>query len=226
MLGHSTRGRWMAPLLLTIGCGAAPGTAPDDMSASEHRRTAGRHAEAARQHEDLAAQPDHEHSLALARDFDDDRRPPSEFSEWPDLMRPGPHSKAADRHAAHAAAHRAAAATLEAYEDAQCGGVAPAQRAKCPLVGVIERVEPIDGGIRLHFASAAVADERAKASLCHAAFGRKHAHQGMPNCPLYIPNLAIERHGTQAIEITTPNAADVRVLRERASEAALRQAPP
>src|SRR6185369_5601361 len=110
--------------------------------------------------------------------------------------------KEAARHDRHAASHERAAAKLETFADQECAGFSVAVRAACPTFSPIEKLEEIDGGVRLYFRSDVDAGAVAAHMRCHLAYARMYGFEGIPDCPLYIKGVDIRRSSDgRAIEI-------------------------
>jgi hypothetical protein len=198
----------MAALL--AACGGSQGTNPDDMSAEEHRRAAATEEEEAAEHE-AEYDPDARSTMGTAN------APTSESFYGPDLYNPTEvHLAEAQRHEDLAEEHRAAAEALEAYEEQECARFPPATRAACPLLGQLESVEDVEGGVRLRFAEGVPLDAVADHMRCHVAYARTRGREGMEHCPLYVEGAAV---GTDdgAVTLTTDAGEEaVAELRARA----------
>jgi hypothetical protein len=115
----------------------------------------------------------------------------------------------------HAAQHRASAAALEAFEDAQCQGVPPAQRDACPFLGgQVARVEDIPGGVKLVMAPGQDPQVLWRIIACHAAFGRADHKTDVDGCAPYVPMVTVllsaDGHGVELKTTTTANIAELR----------------
>lgn len=220
----SRQGFSAAFLVVVSGC-AAPGSAPDDMSASEHRSTA---------HERIKEAAGHRGQY----DPDAVRVSPGGYYRryggyygtyygdyyngyrdlyWGvgDYNPTQSHLTDAVTLESQATDHLNAAKTLEKYEERQCASFPPKTRATCPILGHIDAVEEAFGGVRLRFdesvnVNAAVAHVR-----CHMAFARTRARVGMEACPLYTPGLSVARVGDRTIELTAGDREGLEELRIR-----------
>ena len=194
------------------GCvSTVPGARPDDMSAAEHREMASQEEAVAAEHQ---AQYDPTATVVRAgpahgpegTDLDSEYNPTSR------------HRGQAMAHRRHADAHRAAAEALEHFEAAECRDVPPQLRSSCPLLGQLQSVENIDGGVRLTFPEGVDLDATASRIRCHFAFGRARGYEGMDNCPLYLPGLAVQTNPeSNSLDLTAEDAATVDELRRRAA---------
>jgi len=223
-----------AALVLVLGCGT-PGSAPDDMSAAEHRVTAqARGAQAAshrRQYDPNAIRtlpgayygpysgyysPYYsDYYGGYAGDYYGYRGLYWDVEAYNPTQRHLVAAEALDREQRD---HLAAAKTLEKFEEGQCAAFPPKTRVTCPLLGHIEAVDEAFGGVQLRFdedvnVNAAVAHIR-----CHMAFARTRARVGMDSCPLYIPGLELARVGDRTIELTAGDPGGLEELRLRSRQ--------
>lgn len=206
-------------LLIVFGLAAcAHGGRPEAMSAAEHRSEADAHEEKARRHAAVSG-PATDGAPATDPIERPDRDFGSEF-RWPTLVYnpAGRHDSAGERHLRHAAAHRKAAAALEAFEEAECVGFPPTTRSSCPFTGGLKSVTEIDKGVRLLLVDDANAEAVVEHLGCHYAFGRTRSFEGMAGCPLYLPGLSVALGPDgRSVEIVAETATDMRELRSRAS---------
>ncbi|MEQ9321348.1 MAG: hypothetical protein RIF41_19445 [Polyangiaceae bacterium] len=199
-----------AVAMLLTACFPTPGARPDDMSADEHRAHADHHDELAAEH---ARQYDPE---ARAEEHTGTDTNPALWevkiynpTQW--------HRADAAAHRRHAADHRAAASRLEAFEDQECGKFPPETRPTCPLIGAVERVEDVAGGVQVVIAHGIRPLALADHARCHRAFARTHDHRGMPDCPLYMEGVSISLEGS-VLQLTVDDEAALPELRRRAHE--------
>lgn len=194
-------------LLLVHGCATTQGARPDDMSATEHR------AHAAAEESEAAGHAEQYNPEASA-----DKSVQGGPGQW-DTISYNPtalHKEQAEEHKEHAEAHRAAAAELEHFAEAECKSFPPATRKICPLLGTVEGVEEIEDGIAVRL-SAELDREAALAHVkCHLAYARKEGRKGMDSCPLYVDGV-VARVGTddRIIELRVEDAEDLATLRQR-----------
>ena len=216
--------RWWASCIALIGlsllvaCSSqAAGTNPDDMSAEEHQAAAEAHEATAEKH---AEDYDPEARTAGPPVSDDPFRGavygletynPTEY-----------HHRMSERHQDHARQHREAGETLLAFEEESCGKFPAETRAECPLMGQVQAVEDVDGGVQLNFregVSLAAVEAHMK---CHFAYARTQGYEGMDSCPLYLRGLSIESDAeSHTVTVTTTDSAVVESLRQRSREHAL-----
>lgn len=114
-------------------------------------------------------------------------------------------------HDARARRHDAAAAALEASEDAACVGVPPAARAACPLLLTVA-VADIGAGVRVTFDDDAAAGRAAAVVRCQQAFAVTRAFEDLPSCALYGRGLQLRQDGA-VLELTAKDPGDVARLR-------------
>ena len=211
---------WASALALVIGsgvllgaCGATPGAQPDDMSADHHRQMAAEEDRKAREH-DAHFDPAEQATIKTAgTDAQGD------VIYAPVVYNPTEvHLKIAGKHRKHAEDHRAAAEALDKFEEQQCKSFPPETRKVCPLLGQLESVQDIDGGVRVRFSKGVNMDAATDHVLCHLAYGRTQGRQGMDSCPLYIKGVAAKRVGdSNDLDLTVEDEASVRGLRARAA---------
>jgi hypothetical protein len=193
--------------LLLAGC-AGQKVKPDDESAQAHR------AEAAREQQDAEAHRK-QYDPSQQRDVSSGRTG-GEFSsynptDW--------HRHEADKLSAHARAHEAAAAQLEAFEAGECKEFAPKVRAACPVAGPIQRVENLPAGVRFVLADGAPTDAVVAHMRCHFAWARTRGFDQLPGCPIYIKGIAIQATADgRAIEVTAADKATVAELQRRSHQ--------
>lgn len=198
----------LAAALFSAACFPTPGARPDDMSADDHRAHASRHDELATEH---ARQYDPE---ARAEEHSGTDTNPALWEVK--IYNPTqPHLADAAAHRRHAADHRAAADELEAFEEEECRSFPPETRALCPLIGAVERVENVEGGVRMVIADGIRSRALADHAQCHRAFARTQGHEGMPDCPLYLDGVSISLQ-RGALQLTVEDDRAVPELRRRA----------
>jgi len=194
----------------------APGAKPDDMSARMHHETAERLDAKAGEHE-AQYDPKAEATRTKTRTAGG-ARSEADFITYEQTYNPtAEHLAKAEELHDHASQHRQAAAALEAFEEDQCGDFSKKVRASCPLLGVVKRVDSIDGGVRLLLAEKINPEVAVAHMQCHYAFGRKKGHEGMPACPLYLKDLTIVVSGDHTVDITATDPAVTEQIRTRAA---------
>jgi hypothetical protein len=208
----STRDSWLWILLgastLAFVFSCARPVRPDDMSALAHRQVAAR---------------DYYAAAAERKQYDPDARATAHGAAPLDpIATYNPtqlHLRRAASLAAHAREHEAAAAELEAFEDAECGGFSIGVRAACPVLGPIASVEDLADGVRLHLAEGAPVLAVAAHMRCHFAYARARGFERVADCPLYVKGIEIRPTSDgRAIDLTSADDAAVRELRRRAHE--------
>jgi len=212
---------YLTAILFATACGSA-GTKPDDMTAKRHHQ----HADGA----DRAARGHLAKFDPNARRFD----PLSVYSdmgggvlEWSvESYNPTAHHGAqAERLAKTAAAHRKAAQHLEKAESRACKAIATTVRSACPLHGPVLSWEKIPNGVRFYMRKGVPLGAVGAHITCHVAFGRANGKATMPDCPLYVPSVAvIVDPKKRAVEVTTSagSAAETELQRRAATHALLR----
>ncbi|MCB9730940.1 MAG: hypothetical protein H6744_21360 [Deltaproteobacteria bacterium] len=210
-----------AAMVAVVGGCATTGAKPEDMSAEAHREQAARDAQQARAHDaryDETAigtkTPPGARGLrgpAASKGF-------NHPEQWGQYNPTEWHRAQARRFEQHSTAHLEAAKALEGFEDEKCKQFGPEVRSACPLMGPVVSVEPIDGGVRMYFQLGVDMAKLTAHVQCHLAFGRTQGHEGMPGCPLYLPDLTVKQVGDQGLELTTDDASNVEELRRRAAE--------
>ena len=113
----------------------------------------------------------------------------------------------------------AAAESLDSFEEAECRAFPPQTRGACPLLGQIESVEDVFGGVRLRFIEGVNVNAAIAHTRCHLAFARTRGRIGMESCPLYIIGVEatrLENSGT--VELSVGNEEDLEELRRRIRE--------
>lgn len=190
---------------LLAACGGSQGTHPDDMSAEEHRQAAAE-----------------EDSEAAAHESEYDPNRAAQTTAQADMVfglgdynPTAGHLAIASEHEELAAEHRAAAAALETFEEEQCARFPPESRAACPLLGQVESIEDVDGGVRLSLAEGVNEPAMVEHLRCHLAFARAQGREGMDHCPLYVSGAQVR---TDSGVTLTTDAGDEAVteLRRRA----------
>jgi hypothetical protein len=122
---------------------------------------------------------------------------------------------------AHAHEHEAAAAKLEAFVQDECRGFPPETRASCPMLGPVDQIENIAGGVRVTFTPKTRVDAVAAHMRCHMAYARAYGFDTVQDCPLYVKGLEIRlaRNG-KAVELTSRDPRTEDLIRARTREEA------
>lgn len=204
---------WLALAVLVspslVGCGGAPGTNPDDMSAAEHREAAEAHDRETEEHEvqyDPRAVDVRQSYSTVVADVVDETYNPT-----------GVHAVAAANHAEIAGEHRRAARALEAFEEGECAAFSPNIRQLCPLLGQLAAVENVDDGVRLEFREGVNTDAARAHVACHIAFARTQGREGMDHCPMYVEGARVEHDDAGGTVLLTDRRTAVDTLRRRAA---------
>jgi hypothetical protein len=125
--------------------------------------------------------------------------------------------------AEHARDHEAAAQALERFEATECEGIAPLERAACPLLGPVTSIADLPRGVRVQIESS-VSVERTVALLrCHHAFARARGFSPtLASCPIYIRGIDIKASADgRAIEITGSTRRQAREVQKRVRQQAV-----
>ncbi len=194
-------------------CGANPGTKPEDMGATDHRKHAAKEDQLAKEHQGQY-NPKSQRTSGADVGGDTFSFPVTSYNPTKS------HLADADQHRRHAAAHRDAADALENFEQASCGEFPPQTRKVCPLISQVASVSDIAGGVRIQF-EASVNSEAALAHVrCHRAFAatRGFAGKGMDSCPMYVKGVLIEPGPSKgSVDMTVADDKLVEDLRARAA---------
>jgi hypothetical protein len=201
--------------LALLGAGCARGVRPDEMSAVGHRREAAAEEAEARRHHDL-----YDPKASVSRPGRGAQRGDSGVdgstynpTEW--------HRGEANAHLAHAQQHAAAAASLEGFEEAECRSLAAPTRAACPMLGRVEAIEDVKGGVRIRFAEEVPVSAVVQHMRCHLAYARARGFDKGADCPLYIRGERIEATpDARGVQILGADKAAEQEIRRRSREAA------
>jgi hypothetical protein len=186
------------------GCASHELVRADDMSAAQHRSEAQREQAAADQ-ETVQAGGAAPAPASNPQAFD-----PNEGSR-----------RRAEAAREHARQHESAAKFLEQFEDEACAGVPPSSRAACPLLGPLERLEDVPGGVRVTFADRSRVRTAIAEMRCHYAYARARHFDEKVGCPLYVKGIEVRQAlDPRAVEITARDEATTKLIRERSREQA------
>lgn len=217
---------WQALLMSFVlaGCSqlGSSGTAPDDMSAEDHREHSDAHARRAGKHEALhdpeaSVEPDPGRPAASDRwGADYDYRYSGDYYWGGRVYNPTARHRAhAEKHQAHAREHLDAARVLEGFEEAQCASFPSETRAVCPLIGQLVSVEDIPGGSRVRVADGVEVNALVAHIRCHLAFARARKREGMDTCPLYLEGVRVSRVGPgPEVDFLIEGTSELEQLRE------------
>ena len=203
---------FMGCLAATVAaaCGSS-GTHPDDMSAEEHRQTAGEEEHDANLH-DADYDPN-------ARATTAGRSSVMANAEFYGLAIYNPtagHRAEAQGLRELAAEHRGAAAALEHFEEGACAHFPPETRPSCPLLGQVREVTDVEGGVSIRLVDGANDDAVRDHSRCHVAFAATHGRDGMDHCPMYVAGVSVGPGEEGVTLVTDQGQAAVADLRRRA----------
>ncbi|MBT8467869.1 MAG: hypothetical protein KJN97_03875 [Deltaproteobacteria bacterium] len=211
-----------------LGCLAAAGCAPagstsslaaaqenaraPEMNAEEHRTATQQHQDQARSYQGT---PDSAYPGEVSAPYADRVTGRQDFaaeaSSGIRVLRTGQHSK-------HAAQHQQAAELLETFEEAECAMSPGQERAACPILVAVSRVEDIRTGVRLYLVQGADTAQVVGHMRCHHAFGRVHGFDEMDACPLYLEQLRIREVEPGVVEITGRGTNRVEEIQRRSRE--------
>ncbi len=182
-----------------LGCGGAPGTRPEDMSAARHQ-------EAAQEHQAQAdRQTDHSHATTAAGHIQHGVGPEVIVEHDP-----------AGMHQEDAQAHAAAAAALERDLATACAGVAQPERSQCPFAGGATGATDVDSGVEIRLPAARGPDVERRAR-CHRAWMAVQGLEHMAACPLGVRGVSVSVAPGGALRIVTSEGdAAAAELRRRA----------
>lgn len=73
-----------------------------------------------------------------------------------------------------------------------CAGVAPDQKAKCPMGAWAQSADDVEGGVLLHLKPSAPSPEESQRLMrCHRAWMAHAPANAMPRCPIGSPGITI-----------------------------------
>jgi len=212
----------------------ASGTRPDDMSAEAHRAAALAEQQQAAEHfqrydpeRDVRPRPGFLGGTAIYYDPNIywDPYDPYGYAYYDYFWDVGSynpsvhHLDSGEQLESHAADHLAAAQVLENFEEAECKAFPSETRSASPLIGQVESVEAVFGGVSLSFKEGVDVNAAIAHMRCHVAFARTRGRIGMESCPLYIPGVSINREGNSGgVELTIGDQNQLQELRQRVQE--------
>jgi hypothetical protein len=123
----------------------------------------------------------------------------------------------------HAVAHGRLARVLKDFESVECHGVAPRERAACPLLGPVVGINDVPQGVRVEFVPSISVDAVLERMRCHYSFAQARGFsEDASACPLYLRGLRLERSTDgRAIDITVTSPAMTNEIRKRVREEAV-----
>jgi hypothetical protein len=171
-------------------------TRPSEMTAAEHRAEASSHEQKAKTHQEQF-QPWQTLRIPSRGPFIDSP------AEGTTLYNPtAQHLEAADLEMRGAAAHLAAAKTLETFEDVACQEIPRAQRAACPLLASsATEVRLTTYGVQLSLKPTVDATDINRRLNCHLAYANANGF-GQPSCPLFVKGVTIRLRGLNLLEFS------------------------
>lgn len=135
------------------------------------------------------------------------------------------HQVAADKELRAAAASLAAANKLEAFEDADCKDIPPAQRSACPLLASsVTEVRHTPMGFRLVMKPSVDVADTQRRLKCHLSYARSIGFE-RPSCPLFVKGMDLHRVGEDMIEFEGSSTQVARELQKQAERIFGRSAP-
>lgn len=207
-----------ALLPVALAACSTPGARPEAMPAAEHEVEAKAHLAESREHAaeyDPAAEavrPPPNPRVAAARGCITWADPACGVVYNPTAR----HKWSAQRHDKTATAHAEAAAALRSFEEGECKGFAPDVREACPLLGQVQRVDEIEGGVRVVSKDGINVAAWQAHIACHVAFAKARGGDGMAMCPLMVKGLTATPSGP-AMDLTVDDKGSVSRLRELAA---------
>ena len=198
-------------LVVLMGC-ASTKTGTHEMSLEEHRAASEEEGDQAMRNQG-AVDPAYpgEASAPYADRVTGRQDFATETSSGIRVLRYGEHSK-------HAKQHEQTAQLLATFEEAECMRSPEHDRATCPILVVVSRVENIRTGVRLYLAPGVDTQQVVNHMRCHHAFGRVHGFEEMDACPLYLQQLQIREVEPGVIELTGRGANRVEEIQRRSRE--------
>jgi len=122
----------------------------------------------------------------------------------------------------HAREHRVAAAKLETFTQDECRGFPPETRASCPMLGPVQQIYDIKGGVRVIFTPKTRVEAVAAHMRCHLAYAQQYGFDTVEACPLYVKGLQVRvSPDGKAIDLTSPEATTADTIRARTREEAV-----
>jgi hypothetical protein len=191
--------------IAAAGCAGHDLVRADDMSAAQHRNEA--------QREQAAADQEAARGQAAA--------PAPVPASDPQAFDPSEPRRRAEAAREHARQHESAAKFLEQFEDEACAGIPVSSRAACPLLGPLERLEDVPGGVRVTFADKSRVRTAIAEMRCHYAYARSRHFDENVGCPLYVKGIQVRQAvDPRAVEITAGDEATTKLIRQRSREQA------
>ncbi len=137
------------------------------------------------------------------------------------------HLDKADSEMREAARHLTAARRLEAFEDARCRAIPPAERSACPLLAsAVREVKETKDGVLLELGDGVDATATFLRLDCHLAYAIAEGF-ARPSCPLFVKGMSItlQLEGGGAIALSSADPATAETIREQARHVFLFDVP-
>lgn len=134
-----------------------------------------------------------------------------------------PRDRAVSQKIAHSVVHGSLAVALQRFESAECKGIAPKERAACPVLGPVVALKDTPEGVRVEFPPSVSVDNVLARMRCHYSFAQTRAFsEEAAACPLYMRGLVLERSTDgKAIDISVTPETAVGALRKSVREEAV-----
>jgi hypothetical protein len=105
---------------------------------------------------------------------------------------------------------------LAAFEDEACKGIAPAERAACPLLASqVRQVQDTRSGVKLSLKDVSAMDDIYKRLSCHLAYATANGFDA-PSCPLFVKGMVLKKLPGGVIEMTASTPEVVAQLHQQA----------
>jgi len=121
-------------------------------------------------------------------------------------------------YAKHADEHRRAAELLDTFEAAECTRSPHQDRAMCPILEDVVRVENTRTGVRLFLIEGADTEKVVNHMRCHHAFGKARGFEDMESCPLYLKQVRIHVVQPGVIEMTSGRSGTAAEIQRRSRD--------
>lgn len=134
-----------------------------------------------------------------------------------------PRDAAVSHKISHSIVHGGLALALQRFESSECHGIAPKERAACPLLGPVASIIDTPEGVRVEFPEVVSVDAVLARMRCHYSFAQARGFSEEASaCPLYTRGLRLE-HSTdgRAIDISATPVAMVGEIRKKVREEAV-----
>jgi len=134
-----------------------------------------------------------------------------------------PRDRAVSQKISHSVVHGSLAVALQRFESSECKGIAPKERAACPLLGPVTALKDTPQGVRVEFPASVSVDAVLARMRCHYSFAQTRAFsEEAAACPLYVRGLVLESSTDgKAIDISVTPESAVGALRKSVREEAV-----